>query len=94
MVNRTATSSGRLPEAAILGFLLQVDEGNATYVTVYNGTFKPGVLGHLVAGLRNGHFYKFQVIAINYNGYSDPSTAAGYFACTAPTDFAAPTIVS
>lgn len=62
MVNWTATSTGTLPEAAILGYLLQVDEGNATYVTVYNGTFKPGVLGHLVAGLESGHFYKFQII--------------------------------
>jgi hypothetical protein len=36
-----------------------MDSGNATFVTVYNGTFKPGVLGTIVDGLENGHFYKF-----------------------------------
>jgi hypothetical protein len=94
MVNWTASSTGTLPEAAILGYLLQVDSGNATYSTVYNGTFKPGVLGHSVEGLENGHFYKFQVLAINYNGYSEPSVEAGFFVCTEPTNFAAPSIVS
>lgn len=94
MVNWTATSTGTLPEAAILGYLLEVDDGNATYVTVYNGTFKPGVLGHRVDGLQNGHFYKFRVLSVNYNGYSVPSAEAGYYVCTAPTDFSAPLVIS
>jgi hypothetical protein len=36
-----------------------MDSGNSTYMTVYNGTFKPGVLGVLVDGLVNGDYYKF-----------------------------------
>ena len=89
-----ANSTGTLPTASILGYLLQMDSGNGTYVTVYDGSFLPGTLGVLVDGLTNGALYNFQVIAVNYNGQSAPSSSTSYYACTAPTLFAAPTIVS
>ena len=61
---------------------------------MYNGTYRPGVLGHLVDGLTNGHFYSFRAIAVNYNGQSAPSTPAAYYVCTAPSRFSKPVIVA
>ena len=69
-----------------------MDSGNATFVEVYDGSFHPGVLGYLVANLTNGHYYGFRVIAVNYNGASQPSAVASYYVCTAPTSFAAPIV--
>ena len=52
-----------------------MDSGNGTFVNVYDGSFRPGVLGQLVSGLENGHLYKFRVVALNYNGESLPSAS-------------------
>jgi hypothetical protein len=71
-----------------------MDSGNATYVTVYDGAFKPGVLSHLVDGLTNGGLYSFRVLAVNYNGKSQPSASRAYYACRAPAGFAAPLVIS
>ena len=87
-----ATSTGTLPEAPILGYLLQMDSGNATWATVYDGAFRPGVLGRLVDGLVSGHLYTFRAIALNYNGQSAPSAPAAYYVCTAPSRFDKPVV--
>lgn len=81
-IHWAVSSTGNLPEAAILGYLLQMDSGNATFVTVFDGSFKPGVLGHLVQGLTNGAYYSFRVLAINFNGNSEPSEISGFYVCT------------
>ena len=93
-VRWVASSTGSLPESPILGYQLQMDSGNGTFVQVYDGAFKPGILGHLVDGLTNGHLYSFRVIALNYNGESVPGAAAPFYACTAPAQFAKPEVTS
>ena len=69
-----------------------MNRGNGTFLEVYDGSFKPGVLSHLAAGLTNGDLYEFRVMALNYNGASTPSAAAAFYACTAPTQFARPLV--
>ena len=39
-------------------------------------------------------YYGFRVYAVNYNGLSPSSTVAYYYACTYPSNFAAPTVVT
>lgn len=80
------------PAYPVHGFKIEMDNGNGTYVVVYDGSYKPGVREHLVDGLSNGAFYTFRVIALNYNGQSAPSSVQGYYICTAPTGFLAPSI--
>lgn len=93
-VTWAATSTGTLPEAPILGYRLEMDSGNATFVEVFDGGYQPGVLGHLVDGLENGHLYTFRVFAVNYNGASAPSAPASYYACTPPAAFPEPVVES
>lgn len=77
-----------------MGFLLQMDSGNGTFVTVYDGSFKPGVLGHLVDGLTTGALYTFRAIALNFNGQSTPGATQSFYVCTAPEGFAAPVVAA
>jgi hypothetical protein len=93
-ISWTASSTGTLPESPILGYKLEMDSGNATFVEVYDGSYHPGILGQLIANLTNGHYYTFRVIALNYNGASQPSATASYYVCTAPTSFPAPVVES
>jgi hypothetical protein len=71
-----------------------MDDGNGTYVTKYDGQYKPSVHYALVDGLTNGHFYTFRALALDYNGNSATSASAGFYVCTAPSDFSAPLITS
>jgi hypothetical protein len=48
----------------------------------------------LKTGLTTGLRYTFRAFAVNYNGLSPQSPDGAYYACSAPTDFAAPTVVS
>ena len=89
-----ASSTGSLPEAPILGYQLEMDSGNGTFVGVFDGTFRPGVLGQLVDGLVTGHLYTFRAFAMNYNGLSVPSAPTSFYVCTAPTYFSRPVVES
>lgn len=76
----------------INGFLLEMDNGNNSYVQVYNGQFYPDIKSHLVNNLTNGHLYKFRVYAINYNGLSEASDSSQFYVCSAPIIQDAPII--
>ena len=82
------------PDAAAYGYRLEMDDGNGTYVTKYDGQYKPSVHYALVEGLTNGHFYTFRALALDYNGNYATSASAGFYVCTAPSDFSAPLITS
>jgi hypothetical protein len=84
--------AGGAPAAPILGYSLEVDPGNGTWTTVYDGSQRPSTLQRLVDGLVNGHLYAFRAVAVNYNGRSTPSATAAYYVCTEPAGFAAPTV--
>lgn len=82
------------PDVAARGYRLQVDDGNGTFVTKYDGIHKPGVHAHLVDGLTNGHYYKFRALALDYNSNYSASANASFYACTAPSEFASPNVTS
>ena len=71
-----------------------MDNGNATWLEVYDGSVRPSALGVLVDGLTNGWLYSFRVLALNYNGHSEPSTPQAYYVCTEPKEFAAPLVIA
>ena len=83
-----------LPASPILGFILEIDDGNGgQFSTIYDGSSKPGIKHFHVQGLTNGGLYRFRAFAVNFNGMSVASEVAEYFACTAPSGFAAPNIL-
>lgn len=82
------------PDAAAYGYRLEMDDGNGTFITKYDGQYKPGVHAHLVDGLVNGHYYKFRALALDYNGNYSASPNASFYACTAPAEFVAPLVTS
>ena len=45
-----------------------------------------------VQGLTNGLLYRFKAKALNFNGLSDFSDVASFYACTQPSEFARPLI--
>jgi hypothetical protein len=84
-----------LPDSPILGYVLQMDDGaGGQFVTVYDGSQLPGITGFLKTGLANGGYYRFQAFALNFNGLSLPSEISGFFVCTQPTGFEAPTVTA
>jgi len=65
-----------------------MDDGfGGQFSTIFDGSFQPGVTEFKKTGLRNGLKYSFRVYAVNFNGQSDPSPVASFFACSAPTNF-------
>jgi len=68
--------------------------GSFNYTTIFDGSFLPGQTYFLKTALTNGLKYNFKVYAVNFNGLSLGSAPGGYYACTAPTKFAAPMMVT
>jgi hypothetical protein len=57
---------------------------------VYDGSNNPNVHYHLTSGLTSGTSYTFNLVAINFNGESDPSPDAVFSACTTPSGLSQP----
>lgn len=71
-----------------------MDDGYGGYfVTIYDGSFDSGTLSFLKSGLTEGLLYTFRVYSLNYNGKSQPSQTASFYACIAPSGFGKPAIV-
>ena len=82
------------PPSPIIGYILQMDDGKGgDFKTIFDGSFQPGVVSYKISNLVNGLRYSFRVYAANFNGKSTASPVSKFYACTAPTGFAAPTVV-
>ena len=73
-----------------------MDQGNlgSEFSLIYDGSQNNNDLFYLKRGLTNGLLYTFRAYAINFNGVSVASDPATFYACTAPTDFSRPQIVT
>jgi hypothetical protein len=70
-----------------------MDDGyGGQFVSIYNGAENNANLSFLQTDLVTGLFYRFRVIALNFNGESEPCDPVGYYVCAAPTDFAGPVV--
>ena len=71
------------------------DGGNdGNFTLVYNGTNRPGRRTYISTGLTSGTFYRFKVVAMNFNGYSTESSELVVPSCLPPSGVSAPTYVS
>ncbi len=83
------------PDAPVLGYILKMDDGRGgQFTTIFDGSSLPGQTSFVISGLTNGLKYSFKVYAVNFNGLSDPSPVASFYACAAPSGFSAPFVVS
>jgi hypothetical protein len=73
-----------------------MDQGflGSQFSTIYDGSTNNGKLNYLKEGLTNGLLYTFRAYAINFNGISLASEYGTYYACTAPSKFRRPEIIS
>ena len=83
------------PDSPVIGYILEMDDGKGgAFSTIFDGSFQPGTTIFLKTSLTKGLKYSFKVSAMNYNGLSPASPISSYYACSAPSSFAAPTVVS
>lgn len=81
-------------EYPITGYQLEMDDGfGGQFTTIYDGSFDTGTLNFLKSGLTEGLHYTFRAFSLNFNGKSQPSQTASFYACTAPSGFQKPAIV-
>lgn len=72
-----------------------MDDGKGgSFSTIFDGSFQPGVTHFLKTGLTTGYKYTFRAYAVNYNGLSLQSPDGVFYACSSPTLFSAPTVIS
>lgn len=72
------------PASLITGYLLEIDDGNGgQFALAYDGSQDNNNLEALVS-VTSGLQYRFRAFAVNFNGVSQPSVIASYYACTAP----------
>jgi len=64
------------------------------FVEIYNGRYNKEQLAFTVKGLTTGVYYQFRLRAINYNGYGVYSDIKEFYACSSPSQFAKPWIIS
>lgn len=78
----------------VIGYQLERDDGyGGDYITIYNGKNFPNVRQYTASGLIRGLKYNFRVMAINFNGPSDPSSELSVTFCNAPTGLDPPTLL-
>lgn len=80
----------------ITGYKLEMNQGylGSAFTQIYDGHDDNNNLFYLKQGLTNGLLYTFRAYSVNFNGISGPSLEATYYACTAPSNFVRPEIVS
>lgn len=72
---------------------MQMDDGyGGQFETIYDGRSNNANLSYLKTELVTGMLHRFRVFAVNFNGESQASDITSYYVCTAPAEFAAPTI--
>ena len=77
------------------GYKLFRDGGNdGNFTLIYDGTNRPGQLMYLSNNLITGQYYRFKVLASNFNGEGNESDEVLLPACMPPTGLAAPALVS
>jgi hypothetical protein len=64
-----------------------------TWVTVYDAEYNQDALSYTMFGLITNQQYSFRVYAVNFNGWSNPSSVSTVYACGIPSTFAAPAFV-
>ena len=78
-------------ELPTTGYKLYRDDGNdGQFSIVYDGTHRPGQLSYISTGLITGTFYRFKVLASNFNGDGSLSDEVLIPACMPPSGLAPP----
>lgn len=73
-----------------------MDDGKGgSFSTIFDGSYEPFVTYFLKTGLTKGLLYQFKIYSINFNGLSiSASPIASFYACSTPSSFSAPTVLS
>jgi hypothetical protein len=75
-------------EYPITGYQLEMDDGfGGLFTSIYDGSFDTGTLSFLKSGLTEGLHYTFRAYSLNFNGKSQPSQTASFYACISPSGF-------
>ena len=78
-------------ELPTTGYKLYRDGGNdGQFSIIYDGTHRPGQLSYISTGLIAGTFYRFKVLASNFNGNGSLSDEVLIPACMPPSGLASP----
>lgn len=82
-------------QIATTGYKLFRDGGNnGNYSLIYDGTNKPGLRTYISGNLTTGMYYRFKVLAMNFNGEGPESNEAVIPACLPPSQLNAPIFTS
>lgn len=81
--------------AYVSGYKLYRDDGNnGNFTLIYDGTNRPGQRTFVSHNLKPGVYYRFKVLAVNYNGDGLESDESVIPACLPPSGLSPPVVVS
>jgi hypothetical protein len=81
--------------AYVSGYKLYRDNGNnGNFTLIYDGTNRPGQRTFISHNLTPGMYYRFKVLAVNYNGDGPESDESVIPACLPPSELDPPVLVS
>ena len=79
----------------VIGYQLQMDDGyGGDFQTIYNGYNFPNVRQYTATGLTRGLEYRFQLMALNFNGPGVASSTLDVYFCSPPSGLLPPTLLS